>query len=102
MGKIVDRLNKITQTLNSQTIANYAYQQFVKHTPIKTGNAKRNTRLKGTTIDADYAYGDVLDKGRGYRDGQMRGSEQAPKGMTEPTIDDIRQYVFQRTGIKLK
>ncbi len=102
MSKIVDRLNTITKTLNSQNLAQHAYKKFVELTPVKTGNARKNTRLTGTTIIADYAYGDVLDKGRGIRDGQMRGSEQAPVGMTKPTIEDLRQYIYAQTGINVK
>jgi hypothetical protein len=32
----------------------------------------------------------------------MRGSDQAPNGMTEPTIKHIREYVKQKLGIILK
>jgi len=31
----------------------------------------------------------------------MRGSTQAPEGMTKPTIEEIRKYVFNKTGIKI-
>lgn len=61
------------------------YQEFVKNTPIRSGNARRNTSVNGKTIQAQYPYASVLNDGRGFRDGQMRGSIQAPKGMVEPT-----------------
>jgi hypothetical protein len=32
----------------------------------------------------------------------LRGSEQAPKGMTEPTIKHIRDYVRQKLGVIIK
>ena len=96
------RLNQVLQTLNSNQIANEAFKKFVEVTPENTGNAKRSTRLAGNEINADYPYAGVLDQGRGYRDGQMRGSEQAPKGMTEPTLEHIRNYVYQKTGIRIK
>ena len=102
MSNIVKQLNKTLKVLNSKTLANYAYQTFIQKTPIKTGNARKNTKLQGTTINANYGYADVLDKGRGIRDGQMRGSEQAPEGMTKPTIEALRQYVYQQSGIRLK
>lgn len=70
-----------------------AYRTFYDVTPVRSGNAKRHTRLSGTTIKADYAYAGVLDAGRGYRDGQMRGSTQAPKGMTYETLKTIRTEV---------
>ncbi len=47
---IVDRLNKVLNTLNSNNIAKEAYTKFVDVTPIKSGNAKRSTKLQGNTI----------------------------------------------------
>jgi hypothetical protein len=73
-----------------------AYKEFYKNTPKgKTGNAKRNTKLRGHTIEADYAYAGVLDKGRHMTNRGMRGSNQAPKGMTKPTVDFLRKRVAQ-------
>jgi len=61
-------------------------QEFIKNTPIKSGNARQNTQQTGPTkIVANYQYATVLNDGRGYRDGRMRGSVQAPQGMLEPT-----------------
>ena len=102
---IVDRLNKVLSTLNSQNIAKEAYTKFVDVTPIAKkngGNAKRSTKLQGNTINADYAYANVLDKGRHMTSRGMRGSDQAPKGMTEPTIKHIRDYVKQKLGVIIK
>jgi len=99
---IVDRLNKVLNTLNSNNIAKEAYTKFVDVTPIKSGNAKRSTKLQGNTINANYPYANVLDKGRHMTRRGLRGSEQAPQGMTEPTIKHIRQYVKQKLGITLK
>lgn len=96
------RLNKVLQTLNSNTLANEAYKKFLDETPVNTGNARRNTKLSGNQINADYPYAGVLDEGRGFRDGQMRGSDQAPKGMSEPTLEHLRNFVYQKTGIKIK
>lgn len=75
-----------------------AYDVFKKTTPIKTGNARRNTKLKGKTIEANYQYAQVLDKGRHMTRRGMRGSEQAPEGMTKPT----EQYIKKRVGQILK
>lgn len=102
MAKIINRLNKITQTLNSKTLTDVAYKKFVDVTPIDTGNAKRNTKKSTNSIDANYPYAQVLDKGRGIRNGKMQGSTQAPAGMTKPTIDHLRKYIQQQTGIKLR
>lgn len=101
-SNIVDRLNKVLNTLNSQNIAKEAYTKFVDVTPVKSGNAKRSTKLQGNSINADYAYANVLDKGRHMTRRGLRGSDQAPKGMTEPTIKHIRDYVRQKLGVILK
>lgn len=62
-----------------------AYDFFVKTTPIRSGNARNKTRLKGKTIDADYPYAQRLDK--------ESWSRQAPNGMTEPTIKEIERLI---------
>jgi len=67
-----------------------AYQVFKDNTPVKTGNARRSTTLKGKTIEAQYQYAKVLDKGRHMTNRGMRGSDQAPVGMTKPTEQFIQ------------
>jgi hypothetical protein len=48
-------------------------------TPIRTGYARRNTKLKNKrTIIANYNYAMDLDEGK---------SKQAPRGMTEPLFE---------------
>jgi len=101
-NNIVDRLNKVLNTLNTNNIAREAYNKFKDVTPEKSGNAKRSTKLQGNQINANYAYANVLDKGRHMTRRGMRGSEQAPTGMTEPTIKHIREYVKQKLGIIIK
>jgi len=54
-----------------------SYDYFVAETPVRSGNARRNTRLSDTTIKANYAYAGRLDTG---------WSSQAPDGMVDPTI----------------
>lgn len=63
-----------------------AVRVFKEETPIKTGNARRKTRLQGETIKADYPYATELDKGK---------SKQAPDGMTKPTKEYIDKRVKQ-------
>lgn len=78
-----------------------AGQEFIKNTPRQTGNARRNTQVTDREITADYPYAAVLDQGRGFRDGQMRGSQQAPQGMTKPTIEFIERNLpgyIKRSG----
>ena len=101
MSNISDRLNKVLGTLNDSNLSKVAYDKFRQVTPMKTGNAKRNTNLSGNSIDANYSYANVLDKGRHMTKRGMRGSEQAPKGMTEPTLDYLRQYIQQRLGVSV-
>jgi hypothetical protein len=71
------------------------YAEFVKNTPIATGNARLSTQLNNGNIEANYPYADVLDAGRGFRDGQMRGSEQAPDGMSNPTKEFAKKLIPQ-------
>ena len=90
-GQVIKRLTALRGA--TKTIMPVAYQTFYATTPKRSGNAKNHTRLVGNTIRADYPYAGVLDAGRGFRDGQMRGSTQAPKGMTQPTLATIRAEV---------
>ena len=89
-------LSRIKQKL--QKLPQEAYQEFVKVTPIAKkngGNAKRNTKLKGSTIEANYGYAEVLDKGRHMTRRGMRGSKQAPQGMSKPTTAYIKKRLAQ-------
>jgi hypothetical protein len=90
-GDISKMLSKMKKELKD--VPKEAYQFFVKQTPVKTGNARRNTKLKGKTIQANYQYAEVLDKGRHMTSRGMRGSEQAPEGMTKPTEEFIQKRV---------
>jgi hypothetical protein len=78
------------------------YKEFVANTPINQnpkaknrGNARANTTYHSNIIDASYPYASVLNDGRGFRDGQMRGSEQAPQGMVEPTKEFAKKLIPQ-------
>ncbi len=57
-----------------------AYPELKKNTPVRSGNARRRTKLKGNEIRSDYGYAGRLDDG---------WSRQAPKGFTEPTIKKL-------------
>lgn len=95
------RLDKVLDTLNDKNISKEAYKFFHDVTPIRSGNAKRSTTLKGNTIDANYPYATVLDKGRHMTNRGMRGSTQAPKGMSKPTYQHIRDYVYRTLGVRI-
>ena len=58
-----------------QQLPKAAFQDWVKSTPIDTGNARRKTKLNQNTIEAQYPYAQRLDQGY---------SKQAPNGMSEP------------------
>tara|TARA_R110000868_G_scaffold372176_1_gene635995 strand:+ start:487 stop:765 length:279 start_codon:yes stop_codon:yes gene_type:complete len=92
MSNINKKLNKVIKTLNDDKLAKVGYTKFVSVTPVDNGNARRNTKLEGNEIVADYPYATKLENGY---------SNQAPKGMTEPTIEFIRQYVYKQTGVKI-
>lgn len=74
--------NNITSTIQKvqkklEKLPQEVYQEFVKNTPVRSGNARRRTKMRNKTeIVADYPYAQRLEEGY---------SKQAPKGMTEPT-----------------
>lgn len=64
-----------------------ATKVFIKNTPIRTGNARRNTKLKGkNVIHARYPYAQRLDEGY---------SKQSPEGMVKPTEEFIAKRLKQ-------
>jgi hypothetical protein len=70
-------------------LAKEAYNYFVAITPIDSGNARRNTSLKGDEIHASYPYAKRLDQG---------WSKQAPGGMTKPTEKFVGEYIRKELG----
>jgi hypothetical protein len=77
-------LKNIQKKLNN--LPKEAYQEFVKDTPIRSGNARRKTKLIGNKIVAGYAYAQRLDEGY---------SKQSPDGMTKPTEVFIKKRMAQ-------
>jgi uracil phosphoribosyltransferase len=75
-------------------LADELYKEIVKTTPVHTGRARSGWRKqvqnKNFTIENAVPYIGVLDQGRSFRDGQMRGSKQAPKGIIGPSLDKIK------------
>ena len=78
---------RIQRQLNK--LPDEAYDVFYKETPIRTGNARSKTRLRGDTIDANYPYAQRLDDGY---------SRQSPRGMILPTLEYLRKRVRQIIG----
>lgn len=83
-GSIVKRINQLEKALDPKNLAKEAYDYFKRETPIRSGNARNNTRLMGDEIWADYAYAQRLDAGH---------SQQSPNGMTKPTEKFIQEYI---------
>ena len=46
-GNSQSRLNKIQKTLDPANLARVGYPVFLKNTPIRSGNARRRTTVKG-------------------------------------------------------
>lgn len=83
-SKVTSMLSNIQNKLDK--LPTEAHKEFVKNTPIRTGNARRKTKLVGDTIDANYPYAKALDEGY---------SKQSPKGMVEPTRKFINKRIKQ-------
>ncbi len=89
-GEIERRLKEINRDLSATRLAAEAYPVFVrgegsfKGTPIDTGRARRNTKLSGDRILAQYPYATRLNQG---------SSKQAPDGMSKPTDDYIKKFI---------
>lgn len=82
-NNIPTRANKLKREFDN--LKRKGHHQFVKETPIDTGNARRSTKLKGNEIQANYDYSIKLEK--------QAHSRQAPRGMSEPTIDYLRKEI---------
>ena len=90
-GTVVKQLTALRGA--TRVVMPAAFKTFYDTTPVRSGYGKRHTSLSKNIIRADYPYAGVLDAGRGFRDGQMRGSTQAPQGMTYETLKTIRDEI---------
>ena len=89
---ITPALKKIRQDINA--LPKELEKKFKELTPIDTGNARRRTRLvNNKRIQAAYSYAQVLDRGRHMTSRGMRGSKQAPNGMTKPLRLWYKQHI---------
>jgi hypothetical protein len=96
-GEINKRIQQLTSDLESKKLAAEAFRFFKGITPIRSGNARANTDLRGDTIEAQYPYAGVLDKGRHMTSSGMRGSTQAPNGMSRPTENHIQLWISKHS-----
>lgn len=81
-NNIEARLRELERNLDR--IKDHAVEEFRKVTPIRTGNARSKTGRIQQGVEAAYPYAVRLNQGY---------SRQAPSGMTDPTIEKIREYV---------
>lgn len=83
---ITPLLKKQQQKLNK--LPDEAFKVFVKETPIRSGNARRNTKYSKSKkeIKANYPYAQRLDEGY---------SKQSPEGMVKPTEDFIVEQFYK-------
>lgn len=87
-------LKKIRRDID--TLPQQLHKKMLDLTPIDTGNARRSTRLVNKKrIEANYAYAQVLDRGRHMTARGVRGSRQAPRGMTKPLREWYKQRIRQ-------
>lgn len=86
-NRIAPHLQKKEKRLSK--VPKESYDYFKAKTPIRSGNARRKTRLQGSTIKADYPYAVRLDEG---------WSNQAPQGMVKPTIQFIKDKIAEILG----
>ena len=84
--KQFDKLLKDLDTSVDKTWVS-TYEKFRSLTPVKSGNARRRTKLQGDKIVADYAYAERLDTG---------WSAQAPQGMSKQTLDYFEKTLIRK------
>lgn len=88
-NNIARDLSRLGKRLKQQ-LPKKAWKFFKDITPIDTGYGRRHTKLRGTTVHADYHYASYLDNGH---------SKQAPQGMSKPTkkyLDKEVAKIFRR------
>lgn len=79
----------MSKALNAvDDLPEFAQTEMRKNTPIRSGNARRNTNLQGNTVTANYAYAERLEDNWSP---QTRG-----RGIIEPTEQAIQKEVDRR------
>ena len=84
MNPIVKKLKEIQVTLNDNDLADVGAKYMRTITPIRSGNARRNTFADGNMIKAEYPYAKRLDEG---------WSKQNQIGLIEPTLAYLEKYI---------
>jgi hypothetical protein len=87
-GAIGKRLDQLNKQFTDDTLAKEGFKYFRSITPIRSGNARRNTFLSKNEIEANYPYARRLDEGY---------SPQAREGMTQPTIAHMQEWIKKQS-----
>ncbi len=87
-GEIGKRLDQLNNLFTDETLAKEGFKYFRGVTPIRTGNARRNTFRNKNEIEANYPYARRLDEGY---------SPQARDGMTKPTIAHMQDWIKKQS-----
>jgi hypothetical protein len=87
--KSTTRIRQLKSILSEKNLTEVVYKSFVEHTPVKSGNARRNTTRSSNEVNAAYGYAKKLDQGR---------SKQAPDGMVKPAVQALRAYIAKQLG----
>jgi len=89
-GDFLNEIKDIEQYMNAD-VPRKAYTHFRNLTPVRSGNARNKTKYRSGpdqhTIAANYPYAKRLDTG---------WSNQAPDGMSEPTLEYIEKLIASR------
>jgi flagellar basal body rod protein FlgB len=93
MRNLHNRVKKVKKELNAETVAKHLHSHIQDITPVNSGYAKRNTRLERNTVNLDYDYAGVLEKGRRYTNKGMRGSKYLPQGFTTPAYKYLKDLI---------
>jgi hypothetical protein len=84
MNPVIRKLQEIEILLDENKLADEGAKFMKSITPIKSGNAKRNTNANGNMIEARYPYAKRLDEG---------WSKQNQIGLIQPTIDHLEELI---------
>jgi hypothetical protein len=87
-GAIGKRLDQLNKQLTDDNLAKEGFKYFRSITPIRSGNARRNTFRTDNEIEANYPYARRLDEGY---------SPQAKNGMTQPTIAHMQEWIKKQS-----
>ncbi len=81
-NNISESITKVQEELN--TLPAKSLDKFKELTPVRSGNARRKTKLRGNEIEADYPYANRLNEG---------WSRQAPDGIETPFMKWVSAQV---------